>query len=221
MKRKQFFPLIGVAVAMLMSGVASASPIYPTAFAGLPGDNPALDGLVRPTQWASETLITTFSGQPADRDNPDDVLGEPDELFYELGLNQVGIWKFDEPVSAGYVTLFEVTNPPVSNWPESVRVLGGNADDFFFELIGDVTNAQSQNGWSLYFDFDDVMVDAISLTDTSGQLPFTYDVDAIGLTGKMAQVPVPAPATLMALGLGGIFASRRLKRNSAKNALTA
>ena len=208
---KNWFFSIATSLVLAVTFVAtpvSASPILPTEFSGLPGDNPALDGFVLgDTQWASSLVFQSFFGQPADRDDPSSAFGPPDIEFFEVGLNQVAVWGFDEPVEQGYVTVRERTNDPASSWPETARILGGTTTGFTFEFIGDIFNLDAQNGYSLGFDLGSP-IDAIMVQDISGQAPFAFDVESIGLTSVSHAVPSPAPLALMAAGLM-IMASRR------------
>lgn len=176
------------------------------------------------TLWAESYVFRGNFSQVPGRDDPASALGPPDGNFYSLGLVNGFIgFGFGGQIftSGGIATIWEVTFPPVDNYPEAVDLLVGlESEGIFYEVVGTVLNSEAQNGFQFLipevgFIFDTILpLDVTNEVCGLSQSCFGdgWDVDALSFSpfkSGVSQVPVPGSLALMGLGLVGLGMARR------------
>ena len=175
---------------------------------------------------ATLTYATTIEAQrgtvdkvtPDGRENTDNALGAPDDLFYAMGFGGTAVLGFGETFYQD-ATVWEVTFEPglSGDHDEAVDVyvgssyLGGSFDISSFTLVGTINNKLAQGGQTLSFSGGPFSY--LALVDVTKTLfPDTssfdgFDLNAVGVS----PVPLPAGGLLLLTAIGGLAAARRRK----------
>ena len=175
---------------------------------------------------ATLTYATTIEAQrgtvdkvTADgRENKNNALGAPDDLFYAMGFGGTAVLGFGETFYKD-ATVWEVTfEPGISgDHDEAVDVFVGSsylADSFdlsSFTFVGTINNKLAQGGQTLSFSGGPFSY--LALVDVTKTLfPATssfdgFDLNAVGVS----PVPLPAGGLLLLTAIGGLAAARRRK----------
>jgi hypothetical protein len=161
-------------------------------------------------------------------DDVTDALGEPDNLFYSLGLGGFLEAGFSDQMfdTGGVVTIYETTNGNPDNYPEGSLVFAGLLTGSLFEGVNDnnpVLGSSAQNGYSftipetIVFNsllFEDVTTSVCGdSTSCSGN---GFDVNAVSFEpfADVSVVPIPPSFVLMGFGLAGLGFVRKIKPKS-------
>jgi hypothetical protein len=154
------------------------------------------------------------------RENPNNALGAPDDVFYAMGFGGTAVLGFGTKFAKS-VSVWEVTFEPVlsGDHDEAVDVfvgssyVNGSFDLSSFTLVGQINNKLAQLGQTLsfsggpfsYLALVDVTKDLFPVTQTSSRDGF--DLNAVGVS----PVPLPAGGLLLLTAIGGLAAARRRK----------
>ncbi|MBT1451157.1 PEP-CTERM sorting domain-containing protein [Glaciecola sp. XM2] len=166
-----------ITACMLFVGSANASLIYATS--------------------APSVVVGTGQGTANDRDNINNLFGSTDGKFYELGLGGSVDLQFGMPTGQlfggeGFVTEVTFGNP--GNFLESADVYVGYQGIFTF--VANIINTGAQTGAQFTFG---APFDTLRIVDTTANLNTRsiggFDIDSVAVS------PVPAPATVLLLGL--------------------
>lgn len=161
------------------------------------------------TLYATTVLFADGTGQPADRDDPNDALGAPDGAFYEIGENGRLDLGFGQPFTGPSSTI-EITFGNRAAFDEDTMLFG--LDGLGGEtLLASFTNDDAV-GNTITVNFDGIYT-ALSFRDYSVTGPDTgrrvngIDIDSV----SVSTIPVPAAGLLLAGALGALGLARRRK----------
>ena len=135
------------------------------------------------------------STDPA-RTNPENALGEPDDLFLSLGEGGWIILEFDFPFTANAI-VFETTYGNRENWLETADVFVAKEPEDF-EFVAEINNLFPGTIINLpnsTFNYLKI-VDTTLLND--GHPGDGFDLNSVAV----ATTPVPEPATMLLFGTG-------------------
>ena len=175
---------------------------------------------------ATMTYATTIEAQrgtvdkvTADgRENKNNALGTPDDLFYAMGFGGTAVLGFGETFYKD-VTVWEVTFEPAlsGDHDEAVEVFVGSSyvngtfDISSFTFVGTINNKLAQLGQTLSFPGGPFSY--VALVDVTKNLfPDSssfdgFDLNAVGVS----PVPLPAGGLLLLTAIGGLAVARRRK----------
>ncbi len=145
----------------------------------------------------------------AARLNGNNALSAPDSAFYSLGFGGSITLSFGTLFGEGLVEVFEITNGVYPEEAAKVFAL----DEGIWKEIGTVTNVAGQNTLTISgvclsgcseLKILDASNAALHANDADG-----FDLNAVSVTPFAAQMPAPATAALLGVGLLGVAGALR------------
>jgi hypothetical protein len=158
----------------------------------------------------TNVVVGEDQGTANDRNNADNILGDADGQFYELGKGGSIDLTFGVPFT-GPAMVVEVTFGNPASWPESFDVFVGF--DGVFDFIGNVSNTDAAVTGAI-IEFAGVFNSLRLVDTTAASTPGGgADIDSVSVTpvARISQVPLPGAAWLFLSAVAGGVGIKRIR----------